>query len=226
MELRKVEQDLENISLDWKALRRQRPRFDGSVAVPSTAAPDATTCIINGQELVSWMPSWRELMSKVNDNEIFPPEDGICQEDIELEPGGDRACIVNDEHGKTDEPPNFVDSEFGMCLGTGMKNAGVDAADGNVTNVAGSNSNQSIWDKYAAKNTVAEKSKVTQPVVKNVIENNATFSDSEEEEPMHVVDASPETILAGLESLHERFNALGPKIDKFNTKLKEVSSVR
>lgn len=228
MDLRKVEQDLEKISSDWKSLRRQRPRFDGSTAAP----PDATSCIINEQELsLSWvMPSWRELMSKVNDDEIFPPEedDILSQEDGELEPGGDRACtIANDEHGKTgDEPPNFVDSEFGMCLGSITKDAEVDAANGNVPNVAGgSNSNRSIWDKYAAKNTVAEKSKVTQPVVKNMSENNANVSDSEEEEPMHVADASPETILAGLESLHERFDALGPKIDKFNTKLKEVSSV-
>ena len=228
MDLRKVEQDLEKISLDWKSLRRQRPRFDGSTAAP----PDATSCIINEQELsLSWMmPSWRELMSKVNDDEIFPPEedDILCQEDGELEPGGDSACtITNDEHGKTgDEPPNFVDSEFGMCLGSITKDAEVDSANGNVPNVAGrSNSNRSIWDKYAAKNTVAEKSKVTQPVVKNMSENNANVCDSEEEEPMHVADASPETILAGLESLHERFDALGPKIDKFNTKLKEVSSV-
>ena len=227
MDLLKVEQDLEKISLDWKSLRRQRPRFDGSVAGPSTAASPDATCIINEQELFSWMmPSWRELMSKVNDDEIFPSEDDKCQEDGEQEPGGDRACtIATDENGKTDEPPNFVDSEFGMCLGSSMKNAEVDAADGNLPYVTGgSNSNQSIWDKYAAKNTVAEKSKVIHSVVKNVSENNANVSDSDEEEPMHVVDASPETILAGLESLHERFDALGPKIDKFNTKLKEVSS--
>jgi hypothetical protein len=72
-----------------------------------------------------------------------------------------------------------------------------------------------IWDNYAPKVTSSVKSKAEQ-VVSNT---ESLGGDSEEEEQMHAEGASPETILAGLDSLHALFTA-----DKFHTKLlKEVS---
>ena len=66
------------------------------------------------------------------------------------------------------------------------------------------NTKPNIWDNYAPKVTSNTES---------------LGGDSEEEEQMHAEDASPETILAGLDSLHALFTA-----DKFHTKLlKEVS---
>jgi hypothetical protein len=112
---------------------------------------------------------------------------------------------------------DVVDSDFGMCLSSGKN---IETYTTNVDDAA--NSKPNIWDKYAAKVTSSVKSKVATETVFNT---ESLGGDPEEEEQMHVEDASPETILAGFDSLHALFTAIGPKIDKFHTKLKEVSSL-
>jgi hypothetical protein len=228
MDLRKVEQELERISSDWTTLRTQRPRFDDGVV------PDS--CIV--RDISSRMPSWVELSSGVDDDALFPPE--------EEEEGGGEGCrgddgdvgptVVNPTHpvvnydndttAADDDGPTttIVDTEFGMCLvGTsGKKNTGASDASDNSNDPKDRNS---IWEKYAAKNARSKDNEPPIVVVKAPFrsEDDANISDSDENEPIHVVDVSPKTLLAGLESLHERFVALRPRIDKLNAKLREVS---
>ncbi|KAL3823584.1 hypothetical protein ACHAXA_005565 [Cyclostephanos tholiformis] len=230
MDLRKVEQELERISSDWNTIRKQRPRFDGG--------HDVTSDSVILLDLPSRMPSWRELSSGViRDDVLFPTEeegdDGGCREDdIDAKP----TTVHPADATEDDEPTtNFVDSDFGMCLvvGTGGDEDSVvdddDAAAAavNDTRDDANDGGMSIWEKYAAKNA---RSKDAEPsVAANTAyrrENDDDRSDpSEEEGPMHVEDVPPVTFLAGLESLHERFNALRPRIEKFNAKLRERDPV-
>ena len=206
MDLRKVEQELEAISKEWKALRRKRPRWsDGEDDVGEVV------------ELV--MPSWRHLMSTVTDEELFQSEEDIsnedddrggCKDEGEMEPAASR----NENMIAT-----MMDADFGMCLSSVKNNIEIDTI--NVDDAA--NRKPNIWDKYAAKVSSSVKSKVATEPVSNT---ETLGGDPEEEEEMHVEDVSPETILAGLDSLHARFTAIRPKIDKFHTKLKEVSSIK
>jgi hypothetical protein len=163
-------------------------------------------------------------MSTVNDEELFQSEKDNSNEDDDDDDDDGGGCkdegemestIIRDDNVIT----TMMDADFGMCLSSsGKNNIGTDTT--NVDDAA--NRKPNIWDKYAAKVSSSVKSKVaTEPV-----SNTESFGgDSEEEEQMHVEDASPETILAGLDSLHARFTAIGPKIDKFHTKLAEVSSL-
>eukprot|EP00571_Detonula_confervacea_P009504 CAMPEP_0172314192 /NCGR_PEP_ID=MMETSP1058-20130122/21908_1 /TAXON_ID=83371 /ORGANISM="Detonula confervacea, Strain CCMP 353" /LENGTH=480 /DNA_ID=CAMNT_0013027995 /DNA_START=84 /DNA_END=1526 /DNA_ORIENTATION=+ len=221
MELRKVEQELENLSSEWKALRRKRPRFNDD-AGPAIGGPD--------EALSTQMPSWKELKSTVNDDELFPPEEvEEEEEDINMENGSTDA---NNDKSGTDATNNTDSkdadntagySDFGMCLAPSAN-----GAEKGAESTTKSDGGTSVWERYAAKNTVAAaKSQVAVPEVatsqKQTMDDNA--DDSEEEEEVSVEDASPKDIIAGLESLHERFVALGPKIDKFNIKLKERDPV-
>ena len=205
MDLRKVEQDLETISKEWKALRRKRPRWsDGEDDV--------------GEVVELLMPSWRHLMSTVTDEELFQSEEDIsnedddrggCKDEGEMEPAASR----NENMIAT-----MMDADFGMCLSSVKNNIEIDTI--NVDDAA--NRKPNIWDKYAAKVS----SSVTSKVATEPVSNTETLGgDPEEEEEMHVEDVSPETILAGLDSLHASFTAIRPKIDKFHKKLKEVSSL-
>ncbi len=209
MDLRKAVQDLETISIEWKALRRKRPRWsDGGGDV--------------GEVVELSMPSWHHLMSTVNDEELFQSEEDNSNNDDDDDGGGGckdegemESTITRDDNVIT----TMMDADFGMCLSSsGKNNIGTDTT--NVDDAA--NRKPNIWDKYAAKVSSSVKSKVATEPVSNT---ESLGGDSEEEEQMHVEDASPETILARLDSLHARFTAIGPKIDKFHTKLAEVSSL-
>ncbi len=78
---RKVERELEDLSSEWKALRRKRPRFDDVVRAnecgTTSAGDDVGTSGVGveASPLSVWMLSWRELESRVKDEEIFPPEE-------------------------------------------------------------------------------------------------------------------------------------------------------
>lgn len=202
MDLRKIEQDLETISKEWKALRRKRPRWsDGDV----------------GEVVDLLMPSWCHLMSTVTvtDEELFQSEEdksdeddddgGGCKDEGEMESAASR--------NKNNMIATMMDADFGMCLSSGKNNIETDPT--NVDDAA--NRKPNIWDKYAAKVSSSAKSKVATEPVSN--------TESEKEEQMNMEDASPEIVLAGLDSLQSRFTAIRPKIDKFHTRLKEVSSL-
>ena len=176
----------------------------------------------------------------MDEHALFPPEEEDEEEGCREEDGNlgstvvdpthvvanhdnDTTTAADDDDGGDGPTTTFVDSEFGMCLvGTsGDKNSGtVDLADDSH----GPKHGTSIWEKYAARNA---RSKDAEPPMVGVkapsrSEDDATVSDYEKNEPIHAVDVSPETLLAGLESLHERFVALRPRIEKFKAKLREV----
>lgn len=218
MELRKVEQELDHLAAEWKALRRKRPRFADGV-------PDES-----GVALSSRMPSWTELRSRVKDEDIFPPEEEVdeMEGDIAIDTGDDAVnekgesgtdATNGGEAGDADETAGY--SEFGMCLASGG-NAG-ERAEG-TGDAAATGSGGSIFERYAAKSATVTKPKA---VVKQVkVEKEApppTVVDEEVE--MTVEDASPADVLAALESLKERFAALRPKVDKFVKKLNDVSDM-
>ena len=215
MELRKVEQELEKLSSEWKALRRKRPQFNDE-------ANDAGTTTGEALSLSARMPSWNELKSKVKDEEIFPPEEEDDDGDINMV--DESADAKNNEssadaitnNNKTSDADTEGYSEFGMCLAPTeevTENAKTDVKNG-----------ASVWERYAAKNTAAEKPKITEPVKeqKEII-SQPTVED--EEEGMTLEGASAKDVLAGLDSLNDRFVALGPKMDKFSMKLNDVSFV-
>ncbi|KAL7526913.1 hypothetical protein ACHAXR_004129 [Thalassiosira sp. AJA248-18] len=243
MELRKVEQELEKLSSEWKALRRKRPRFKGDAGPATTAV--AHDMVGGGssdglvvEALSTQMPSWKELTSKVKDDEIFPPEEEEEEDSIIME--NDGANANNSKSGtntstNNNESNNGADntvgySEFGMCLAP-SDNAGEGSEsnkknEGATTTSAG-NGGSSVWERYAAKSsTIAPKSKNTQPEkVKKEASLQSTVVDEDEEEQIKVEDVSAKDILAGLKSLHERFIALDPKIEKFLMKLNDRDPV-
>lgn len=205
MDLRKIEQDLETISNEWKALRRNRWSDSGDNV---------------GEVVELLMPSWRHLMSTVTDEELFQSEDDKSNEDDDGGGGWkDEGELESAASCNENMIATMMDADFGMCLSSGKNNIETDPT--NVDDAA--NRTPNIWDKYAAKVSSSAKSKVA---TESVVSNTETLGgDFEEEEQMNMEDASPEIVLAGLDSLHERFTAIRPKIDKFHTKLKEVSSL-
>ena len=235
MELRKVEQELENLSSVWKSLRRKRPRFkdddDAGLLLPSTVAARGGTS--SGDESLSaQMPSWKELQSKVKDDELFPAD-----EEEEIENDGtvtaDSPVINNNDSGTdatNDNDGNKVDadtaaagySEFGMCLAP-SGNAEESSEGAKDTTASASDGGGSIFARYAAKNTVAAKSKVKEEKKTEHPKQAMGDVDLEEDEPLSIEDATFKSVIADLESLQERLVTIGPKIEKFLTKLKEVS---
>ena len=179
MELRKVEQELDALTSEWKAIRRKRPQF-------------------NSEEELAEMPSWSELKSAVKDDEIFPPEE---QEDISMKDDGDVVIINNDSGTANNNNETGADaadvgySDFGMCLAPSVNDTETAKDATEESNTGGS----SVWERYAAKNTISS----TKPAEHVKVEEETTKStvDDAEEEEMKVEDASPNDVLAGLESL-------------------------
>eukprot|EP00578_Thalassiosira_sp_NH16_P000051 CAMPEP_0181129570 /NCGR_PEP_ID=MMETSP1071-20121207/29391_1 /TAXON_ID=35127 /ORGANISM="Thalassiosira sp., Strain NH16" /LENGTH=496 /DNA_ID=CAMNT_0023215563 /DNA_START=18 /DNA_END=1508 /DNA_ORIENTATION=- len=237
MELRKVEQELENLSSVWKSLRRKRPRFkdddDAGLLLPSTVAARGGTS--SGDESLSAkMPSWKELQSKVKDDELFPAE-----EEEEIENDGTVTAgspVINNNDSGTDATNdnggNKVDadtaaagySEFGMCLAP-SGNAEESSEGAKDTTSSASDGGGSIFARYAAKNTVAAKSKVKEEKKTEHPKQAMGDVDLEEDEPLSIEDATFKSVIADLESLQERLVTIGPKIEKFLTKLKERDPV-
>jgi len=211
MELRKVEQELDALSSEWKNLRRKRPQFNDK---------NNNDCSIN-VVLSSIMPTWKELKSRVKDDEIFPPEDvDVKEEDImnDTDMKDDNEDTINnttDAPNNKNEEENIGYSEFGMCLAS-TDNGEVDKAEEKKKDTK-----PNMFERYAAK-TVAKESNEK----KSVPQQQPTTKDEEEEEEQIVTQeeaSPPQDVLAAFESLNSRFTALKPKIDKFMAKLKDVS---
>lgn len=226
MELRKVEQELEVLSSEWKAVRRKQPKFD-----------DDTSSDCSNEALYKIMPSWKDLKAKVNDDELFPQYDE--DEDNEEEVNMIENVVVDganqDESGKgTNNMSNTEDaptvhaedtgaySEFGMCIVAPSNGNEEESKNKDNTESSTTNGGSSIFERYAAKNTVTAKSKVNVPQKQTT--STSTEDESSDEEDEMVEDASPMDVLARLESLQGRFNDLEPKIDKFKAKLRDVST--
>ena len=212
-ELRKVEQELSLLSSEWGGLRKKTPKFDDNDDT-STSSVD----IINS--LAKIMPSWKELLGMVNDAEIFPPhyEEEIDEETAEVEDmkmkdksAADDALNCNNTNANANANEGDY-SEFGMCLGATEDDT---EKDKNDTNTAATTNGASIFERYAAKES-------TKPKDKKEVEK-TTPHQSEDDDEMLVENASPNDVLAGFESLEERYVALKPKIEKMKTKLKDVS---
>ena len=226
MELRKVEQELELLSSEWKAVRRKQPKFD-----------DDTSSDCSNEALYKIMPSWKDLKAKVNDDELFPQYDE--DEDNEEEVNMIENVVVDganqDESGKgTNNMSNTEDaptvhaedtgaySEFGMCIVAPSNGNEEESKNKDNTESSTTNGGSSIFERYAAKNTVTAKSKVNVPQKQTT--STSTEDESSDEEDEMVEDAYPMDVLARLESLQGRFNDLEPKIDKFKAKLRDVST--
>ena len=218
-ELRKVEQELSLLSSEWSGLRKKTPKFNDNDDASTRSGSDD----INS--LAKIMPSWKELLGMVNDAEIFPPhyEEEIDEETAEVEDmkmkdksAADDALNCNNNDANANANANEGGySEFGMCLGAAEDDT---EKDKNDTKTAATNG-ASIFDRYAAKESTKSKDKkeVERPP------EHTTPLQSEDDDEMLVENASPNDVLAGFESLEERYVALKPKIEKMKTKLKDVS---
>jgi hypothetical protein len=183
------------------------------------------------------MPTWVGLFSGMDEHALFPPEEEDEYEGCREEDGNLGYTVVDPTHVVTNHDNDtttaadddddgggpmmtFVDSEFGMCLvGTsGDKTSGtVDFRDDSH----GPKHGNSIWMKYAARNARSKDAEGVKAPSRS--EDDGTVSDYKENELIHAVDVSPETLLAGLKSLHERYVALRPRIEEVKAKLREVS---
>ena len=208
MELRKVEQELDALSSDWKELRRKRPQFDDKI--------DNELCSSTNIVLSNIMPTWKELKSRVKDDEIFPSEDVDVKEEQDIMNDTDMKDDEKDTNVDTTDAPNSKEedigySEFGMCLAS-TDNGEADKAEKKEE------SKPNMFERYAAKTVSTEKNVLPQQ--------QPTTNDDEEEEEQIVTQEEalpPQDVLSAFESLNERFTALKPKIDKFMAKLKDVS---
>ena len=209
MELRKVEQELDALSSEWKELRRKRPQFNDEVDINNDML-----CI--NVVLSNIMPTWKELKSRVKDEEIFPPEDVDVKEEVVLNDIDMKDNNEDTNNNTTDAPNNKEEedtySEFGMCLAP---------TDDGVEEKAEKkkDTKPNMFERYAAKTAKESTEKKVLP------RQQSTTNDEEEEEQIVTQEEAslPQDVLSMFESLNERFTALKPKIDKFMAKLKDVS---
>ena len=211
MELRKVEQELDALSTEWKDLRRKRPQFNDKV-------DNNNELLCSNIVLSTIMPTWKELKSRVKDEEIFPPDDiDVKEEEVIINDIDMKDGTVEDTNNKTDAPNNQEDSgysEFGMCL------ASTDNEEEEKAEEKKKDTKPNMFEMYAAKSIAKES------IEKKVLpQQQPTTNDEEEEEQIVTQEEAslPQDVLAAFESLNERFTALKPKVDKFMAKLKDVS---
>jgi hypothetical protein len=190
-ELRRAEQELERLKSEWKALRRKRACYDNVVQ----AAVD-----------LSALPAWKDLMSKIVDEDIFPalhtegPVEDLSLPDHQLGLGCSDATptVINDEDPTKTQQEEAGYSEWGMLVTGGATVA------------------QDVEVKTADQPAEASLTKVEDLIV----------DDDEEisEENVSVVNSSPPEVLSQLRSMNESVEILRPKIDKFIARLTEVRS--
>ena len=208
MELRRVEQELDALSSEWKELRRKRPQFNDKVDNKNESSSINVV-------LSNIMPTWKELKNRVKDEEIFPPEDVDVKEEEDAINDIDMKDDNEDTNNDTTDAPNNKEedigySEFGMCL----------ASTDNGEEEKKKDTKTNMFERYAAKSIAKSTEKKVLPKQQQTTRND----DEEEEEIVTQEEASsPQDVLAAFESLNERFTALKPKIDKFMAKLKDVS---
>jgi hypothetical protein len=181
-ELRRAEQELERLKSEWKALRRKRACYESiEVAVDLSA-----------------LPAWKDLMSKIVDEDIFPPlhTEGPV-EDLSL-PDHPTSTVINDEDPTKTPEEEAGYSEWGMLVTGGATVA------------------QDLEVKTADQPAEASLTKVEESIA----------DDKEEsvEDDVSVVNSSPPEVLSQLRSMNESVEILRPKIDKFIARLTEVRS--
>lgn len=228
MDLRRIEDELVEISTLWEALRFKRPQFEEDVG----GNDDESLLSLSAR-----MSSWTELLSQVDmDTDTDEAENEDAGNNAENSSKNGKVEGINDGLANADdgeqgnaaatsttsaaEENNAMDYEFGMCLlgGAGDTTLPPKVADNENDQGGGK---MSVWERYAKKNLEQGTSKSTpeQKVAARVGEH--------EEIGVMVVeeDARPEEILSSLEVLHVRFLALGPKVEKLQKKSKEVSRI-
>ncbi|KAL7446351.1 hypothetical protein ACHAXH_008703 [Discostella pseudostelligera] len=224
MDLRRIEDELVEISTLWEALRFKRPQFEEDVG----GNDDESLLSLSAR-----MSSWTELLSQVDmDTDTDEAENEDAGNNAENSSKNGKVEGINDGLANADdgeqgnaaatsttsaaEENNAMDYEFGMCLlgGAGDTTLPPKVADNENDQGGGK---MSVWERYAKKNLEQGTSKSTpeQKVAARVGEH--------EEIGVMVVeeDARPEEILSSLEVLHVRFLALGPKVEKLQKKSKE-----
>ncbi|KAL3792682.1 hypothetical protein HJC23_009410 [Cyclotella cryptica] len=203
MELRKAEQDLDKLCSEWNAIRRKRPCYEDDVTVDGNAVEQSES-MCNSEVL----PSWKDLMCRIVDDDIFPSVEQVVEEEREDETKTETAAtsaMVESEPTNTIqavEEPGY--SEWGMLI-TGSAAA----------------------EKSAKENTVVQPIQQipTKNNEKSVFRNVDADQAIDDEEGAPVENAPPPEILSQLESLRHNLELLRPKIDKFMTRLTERDPV-
>ncbi len=202
MELRKVEQELEKLSNEWKSLRRKNPVFDGE-----NAGADSNNDIVG-------LPSMKELSLRINDEDIYPNpplecEDGECDTEMAVE--GEGRVEVDGEiaDGNSSEPA---------------------PVDGLATfNVGDTTDDTKPVENDIAEPEMGAKPKVDSIQIKaqeGTTQTDQSYDDEEEDEEITTKEnESPEKILATLDALRESIISLRAKIDKFCNRLIEVCQI-
>lgn len=203
MELRKAEDELRQLSQCYNVLRKKRPRFSSSNGDPSG---------LDLPVVAEALPSLKDLRSGFKDEDLFPKVEEEATGDV-----GSNVPEQQEENGtvKMADTSNASDgsegySEFGMCLSSG-----------NAGEMEESNTNKNPFAKYAAKSI---KKKFPAPTT-NEPSTRVNEARSEEDEEMEDVaaieDQSPHDILATLEDVKQRLDALEPKVAKLTSRLSE-----
>ena len=189
MELRKVEQEVDRLKSEWKTLRRKNASYDDNDAV-------------NLFEL----PSWKELISRVVDDDIFPivasvdeVEEVTVESDVAVK-GSDKDVESRTEQTNTNNKEETGFSEWGMLI-------------------TGSSLGQDTKERTATESTtrLASCNKAAEAIQEKIEEESG-------DEDASVVNELPPEVIHSLESLSESIETLQPKIDKFIARLTEVRS--
>jgi hypothetical protein len=153
------------------------------------------------------LPSWKDLMSRIVDDDIFPRVEEADEEEVIVETETEPAVkSVLDEAGQTntakaEEEPGY--SEWGMLI------TGSTAAENNAEGNAAVQPIKKIPSKSNEKSLSSH--------------GDADDAFDDEENSVTVENAPPPEILSQLKSLRDNLELLRPKIDKFITRLTEVS---
>ena len=205
MELRKVEQELEHLSLEWMTLRRKRPRFDDvSNGVSGNSSREGVTVAVCDNAVTTFacgsgisvdgdsnlLPSWKELTGRLDDDEIFSSEKN------------DEICVEADGADANHE------SNVREVLLGGTSTAS--ACDKGQTSLSEKDVREIPNDP-----ALIRKQSSSQIEKVGVVELEEEESIPEPTSPQHILDA--------LESLRDSVSMLRPRIDRFLVRLAEVS---
>ncbi|KAL7517896.1 hypothetical protein ACHAWX_002771 [Stephanocyclus meneghinianus] len=204
MELRKAEQELDKLCCEWKAVRRKRPCYEEETSVDDNAMENSK--IMCDSEI---LPSWKDLISRIVDDDIFPRVEEADEEEVIVEAETDPVDkSMPDDAGQTstmeaEDEPGY--SEWGMLI------AGSTAAENNAKENAEVPPIMKIPSKSNEKSLSSH--------------GEADDSFDDEENSVTVENAPPPEILSQLESLRHNLERLRPKIDKFIARLTESDPV-
>ena len=127
MELRKVQQELETLSSEWKSLRQKRPVFNdynvsasgtssGGTAGDENISPEA---VAHGSSslvpLALQLPSLKDLLLQFNDEDIFPPEQNQDEDENNETMAGLEGGESTSDNGTPSLESGDVSSESGAA---------------------------------------------------------------------------------------------------------------